>query len=80
MSISLPVQAIAACAPINATRLGAQVQIVRSFGVHPGGGPEPSDDQLIHFARLAVSEMRLQRRLVAISSAHDGRVAVGRER
>ncbi|VTU37804.1 hypothetical protein [Variovorax sp. RA8] len=81
MSIPMPVQATAACAAINATRLreAAQVQIVGSFGAHLGGGPEPSDDQLILFARLVGSEMRLQRRLVAISSEHDGRVAVGWE-
>jgi hypothetical protein len=34
-----------------------------------GGAPQPSDEQLILFARLAVSEMRLQRRLLASASA-----------
>lgn len=81
MNIPMPVQATVACAAISATRLreAAQVQIVRAFDVHLGGGPEPSDEQLILFARLSVSEMRLQRRLVAISSEHDDR-AVGWER
>jgi hypothetical protein len=82
MNIPVPVQATVACAAINATRLrlAAQTQIVRSFGAHLGGGPEPSDDELILFARLAVSEMRLQRRLIAISSDHGGQAAVRWER
>jgi len=82
MNIPMPVQATAACAAINATRLrvAAQAQIVRSFRAHLGGGPEPSDDELILFARLAVSERRLQRRLVAISSEHDSQAAVRWER
>ena len=82
MNIPMPVQATAACAAINATRLrvAAQAQIVRSFRAHLGGGPKPSDGELILFARLAVSERRLQRRLVAISSEHDGQAAVRWER
>lgn len=82
MNIPMPAQATASYAAINATRLreAAQAQIVRSFSAHLGGGPEPSDDELILFVRLAVSEMRLQRRLIAISSEHDGRAAVRWER
>ncbi len=82
MNVSMPLQATPAYAAFDATRLriAAQQQIVRSFGAHLGGGPEPSDDELILFARLAVSEMRLQRRLVAISSEHDGHAAVRWER
>jgi hypothetical protein len=82
MNVPMPVQATTAYAALNATRLrvAAQTQIVRSFGAYLGGGPEPSDDELILFARLAVSEMRLQRRLVAISSENDGAAAVRWER
>jgi hypothetical protein len=82
MNVPMPVQAAPAYAALNATRLriAAQQQIVRSFGAHLGGGPEPSDDELILFARLAVSEMRLQRRRVAISSEHDDLAAVAWER
>jgi hypothetical protein len=71
MNAPMPVQATAACAAITATRLreAAQAQIVRSFRAHLGGAPQPSDEQLILFARLAVSEMRLQRRLLASASA-----------
>jgi len=71
MNVSMPVQATAACAAMTATRLrqAAQAQIVRSFGGQLGGGPEPSDDELILFARLAVCELRLQRRVLASSSA-----------
>jgi len=69
MNVSMPVQATAACAAMTATRLrqAAQAQIVRSFGGQLGGGPEPSDDELILFARLAVCELRLQRRALATS-------------
>jgi hypothetical protein len=82
MNVPMPVQATTAYAALNATRLriAAQQQIVRSFGAHLGGGPEPSDDELILFARLAVAEMRLQRGLLAISSEYDGQAAVRRER
>lgn len=82
MNIPMPAQATASCAAINASRLreAAQSQIVRSFCAHLGGGPEPSDGELILFARLAASEMRLKRRLVSIVSEHDGRAAVRWER
>lgn len=84
MNIPMPVQATAACAAVTATRLreAAQAQIVRSFRAQLGGGPEPSDEQLILFARLAVSEVRLQRRLLASASAEpqDGETALRWER
>ena len=71
MNVSTPVQSTAACAAMTATRLrqAAQTQIVRSFGGQLGGGPEPSDDELIGFARLVVCELRLQRRALASNSA-----------
>jgi len=71
MNIPMPVHASASCAAITATRLreAAQAQIVRTFGAHLAGGPEPSDEQLVLFARLAVSELRLQRRLQASAAA-----------
>jgi hypothetical protein len=88
MNVPMPAQtqaqATAACAVITATRLreAAQAQIVRSFCVQLGGGPEPSDEQLILFARLAVSEMRLQRRVLASACAEpqNGQAALRWER
>jgi hypothetical protein len=67
MHLPNPVHATAACAALTATRLreAAQAQIVLAFRAHLGGGPEPSDEALALFARLAVSEQRLQRRLAA---------------
>ena len=67
MHVSAPVHATAACAALTATRLreAAQAQIVIAFRAHLGGGPEPSDEALALFARLAVSEQRLKRRLAA---------------
>ena len=84
MNIPMPVQATAVCAAMTATRLreAAQAQIVRSFRAQLSGGPEPSDEQLILFTRLAVSEVRLQRRLLASASAEpqDGETALRWER
>ena len=67
MHVPTPVHATAACAALTATRLreAAQAQIVRAFRAQLVGGPEPSDEMLALFARLAVSEQRLQRRLAA---------------
>ncbi|OUL99523.1 hypothetical protein [Variovorax sp. JS1663] len=79
MNFPSPVHATAACAALTATRLreAAQAQIVRAFRVQLGGGPEPSDEVVALFARLAASELRLHRRVVAVAVAlepadHDG--------
>jgi hypothetical protein len=56
---------------MTATRLreAAQAQIVSAFRAQMAGGPEPSDESVALFARLAVSEQRLCRRLVATAVA-----------
>ena len=67
MHVPTPVHATATCAALTATRLreAAQAQIVRAFRAHLAGGAEPSNEMLALFARLAVSERRLQRRRAA---------------
>ena len=45
-------------------RKAVQARIVEAFRRHLDGvGPGPSDEDLLMFARLAVAEQRLQRRL-----------------
>ncbi|WP_143684543.1 hypothetical protein [Variovorax sp. KK3] len=71
MQFPSPVHATAACAAMTATRLreAAQAQILLAFRAHLAGGPEPEDDAVALFARLAVSEQRLRRRLAATAVA-----------
>ncbi|VTU16856.1 hypothetical protein H6CHR_00627 [Variovorax sp. PBL-H6] len=41
-----------------------QARIVEAFGAYVNGsGPGPSDEELLTFARLAIAEQRLARRL-----------------
>ncbi|VTU41050.1 hypothetical protein H4CHR_05784 [Variovorax sp. PBS-H4] len=82
MNLPMHAQATAPHAALKAVglRMVAQAQIVNSFRAHLEGGPEPSDDELILFARSALSEMRVQRRAMAISSQHEGHAALCSER